>query len=171
MSAHPWPSMAGWLPDDLPQLNKAIIFRAFSDAGICEVPMSSNRSGRIDEYNQRAGVPLGSYWCMSWATAVWEDCGAKIPSSGRASCDIVMEWAKQNGLWHQEPVIGALVLYGVPGNAEHTGIVIRTSPVRRSLEGNAGVAGGVTRNGEGVEMKVVAANRVLGFAHPVKAAA
>lgn len=164
--AYPWPCMCGWLPDDLPQFQKAIVFRAFADCGICEQPMSSNRGGRIDEYNKRAGAPLGSYWCASWATAVWEDCGVRVPKADRASTNALMAWAKKEGLWHSTPVIGAMVIYGVNGHAEHVGIVIRTDPMLRSLEGNAGVAGGVTRNGEGVEMKVVAVNRVLGYIHP-----
>lgn len=169
MTARGWPAMAGWLSDDLPALNRNIVWRAFADAGICEVPVSSNRSGRIDEYNKRAGAPVGSYWCASWATAVWEDCGASLPRSGRASCDALMQWAKAKGQWSQKPVIGALILYGSrqPLDANHVGIVIRISPIVRTLEGNAGVAGGVTRNGEGVEMKVAALDRVLGYVHPV----
>lgn len=166
MAPKPWPAMCGWLPDTLSQLQKAIVFRAFADAGICEQPMSSNKGGRIDEYNRRAGAPIGSYWCASWATAVWEDCGAALPKSSRASCDVLMQWAKKEGLWNSKPVIGALVIYGTPSDAEHVGIVIRLDPVERSLEGNAGVAGGVTRNGEGVEMKVVAKGRVLGYIYP-----
>jgi hypothetical protein len=158
--------MCGWLPDDLSQLQKAIVYRAFADAGICEMPPSSNRGGRIDEYNRRAGAPLGSYWCASWATAVWEDCGAALPKADRASTNALMQWAKKEGLWHSTPVVGAMVIYGANGHAEHVGIIIRTDPMERSLEGNAGVAGGVTRNGEGVEMKVVAKSRVLGYVYP-----
>ena len=166
MTAQAWPVMAGWMPDATPALQKAIVWRAFCDAGICELPMSSNRGGRIDEYNRRAGAPLGSYWCASWATAVWEDCGAALPKTGRASTDLLMQWAKKEGLWHSTPILGAIVIYGTNGDAEHCGIVIRTDPVERSLEGNAGVAGGVTRNGEGVEMKVVVKTRVLGYIYP-----
>lgn len=163
---HDWPSFCGWLPDALPAFQKAIVFRAFADLGICEQPMSSNRGGRIDDYNRRADAPLGSYWCASWATAVWEDCGCMVPAQERASTNVLMAWAKKNGLWSATPVIGAMVIYGSNGIAEHVGIVIRIDPMLRSAEGNAGVAGGVTRNGEGVEMKVVALSRVLGYILP-----
>ena len=166
---HTWPAQCAWLPDDLPQFQKAIVFRAHSDVGICEDPPSSNRSGRIDEYNRRAGVPLGSYWCASWATAVWEDCGCLLPKEGRASTDTLMQWAKKNGLWSAEPVIGALVIYGKGNNAEHVGIVGRIKPLLRSYEGNAGAAGAPTRNGEGVEFKVLNLSWKLGYILPTLA--
>jgi hypothetical protein len=162
----PWPSMCAWLPDELPSFQKAIVFRAHSEVGICENPPSSNRSGRIDEYNRRAGAPLGSYWCASWATAVWEDCGCLLPKEGRASTDVLRSWAINNGLWSMEPVYGALVIYGKGVDAEHVGIVGRLTPLLRSYEGNAGAAGAPTRNGEGVEFKVLNLAWKLGYIHP-----
>lgn len=164
-AAQPWPSFAGWLAPDLPALNKAIVFRAMADLGICEMPPSSNRSGRIDLYNTRAGAPLGSYWCASAATSWYVDAGADVPPSERASCDAIMAWAKREGLWSATPVEGALVLYGVPGNAEHIGLIIRIAPYLISIEGNTAFSG-FTRNGEAVLVKKVDTTRVLGYVHP-----
>lgn len=160
-----WPSFAGWLAPELPPLNKAIIFRAMADLGICENPPSSNRSGRIDEYNARAGAPDGSYWCASFSTACYVDAGADVPLSARASCDTIMAWAKKNGTWHAKPIEGALVLYGTPADAHHIGIVIRLTPYLLSIEGNTAY-GGFSVNGEAVLVKKVDTTRVVGYVHP-----
>ena len=161
----PWPALAGWLSPNLPALNRSIVFRCFHDLGICETPAGSNRSGRIDTYNQRAGSPLGSFWCASQATAVYVDAGADVPLTLRASCDELMKWAKREGLWSQRVIEGAMVLYGVPGDATHVGIVIRVSPYLISAEGNAAF-GGHSRNGEAMLVRKVDVSRVLGYIHP-----
>jgi hypothetical protein len=62
------------------------------------------------------------------------------------------------------------VLYGVPGDAKHIGIVIRTTPMILSLEGNSTVEGSkFERNGTAVGLKVVdfAHDPILGFVHPL----
>lgn len=161
----PWPSFAGWLGDDVPPLHKAIIFRAFADLGICENPASSNRSGRIDEYNRRAGAPLASYWCAAAATAWLVDAGADAPPQDRASCDAIMAWAKKVGLWHSTPIPGALVLYGTPADAHHIGLVVRVAPYAISIEGNTSFSG-FTTNGEAVLLKKVDPTKVVGYAYP-----
>jgi hypothetical protein len=169
--AQPWPSVAGWLAPDLPGLNKAIVFRVMADIGICEQPPSSNRSGRIDAVNQRAGAPLGSYWCASEATACYVDAGADVPSEGRASCDVIMQWAIKNGLF--VPISGSsglvvpgmMVLYGTAADAHHVGIIIRSSPYQISAEGNTSFSGFST-NGEAVLVKKVDLARVAGYVRP-----
>jgi hypothetical protein len=161
----PWPAFAGWLSPNLPALNKNIVFRAFADLGICEMPPSSNRSGRIDTYNQRAGAPLGSYWCASQATAVYVDAGADVPPSARASCDTLRAWAKREGLWKSTALEGCLVIYGTPADAHHVGIIVRVSPYLISIEGNTAFSG-FTTNGEAVLVKKVDTTRVLGYIHP-----
>jgi hypothetical protein len=147
------------------------------DIGICEMPPGSNRSGRIDEYNRRAGVALGSYWCAS-AAGIWHlECGAWTPK-GYASCD---EWLRQGeglGLRRpagQDPEPGDVVLYGVGRDAVHIGLIIRTViyPASRlilSVEGNTSVGGAaVARNGVAVAMKAVDEKRVLCYLTPRKA--
>ena len=163
-----WPSTAGWLSPSVPALNKAIVFRAMADIGICEMPPSSNRSGRIDAYNTRAGAPLGSYWCASAVTTWYVDAGADVPGTGRASCDVIMQWAKKQGLFVPKagPVLpGYMVLYGLETDAEHIGLVIRESPYQISVEGNTSFSG-FSRNGEAVLVKRVDSARVVGYVRP-----
>lgn len=167
--AQPWPSLAGWMGDDVPDLNKAIVLRAFADVGICEVPGGSNRSGRIDEFARRGGSPVGSYWCALAVAAWWEDAGATVPPSERGSCDKWLAWAKAGNSFSDTPVIGAAVLYGKPTDATHIGIVIRTSPYLLSIEGNTSFSGFST-NGEAVLVKKLDAARAIGYVHPTKAA-
>jgi hypothetical protein len=175
-----WPSAMGHLGATIPMLNRAIVFRAAADILTCrEVPMSSNRGARVDTYNTRAGAPLGSYWCASWATAVYVDAGADVPPSERASCDRLVSWAHAEGLWRpktETPVPGEMVLYtngkALVGNtfpgqldAYHVGIVAGTSPYLASIEGNSAFAG-FSANGEAVLVKLIATSRVYGYLKP-----
>lgn len=156
---------ARWLPDSTPPLERAIVLRALSDIGICENPPGSNRSGVIDEYNRRAGAPLGSYWCAS-AMGVWiEDAGGQTPA-GRASCDNWYAWAKTNGLWTLTPRPGYGVLYGVGDDAQHCGVVVRITPLLLSVEGNTSLGGQFSRNGVAVDLKEVNQPRRLGYIIP-----
>ena len=157
-------NLASWLADDVPLLGRTIAQRALADVGICEVPQSSNRGPQIDAYNRRAGVPVGSYWCASAVGAWWADAGAEVPA-GYASCDHWMSWARKTGRWSDRPAIGAAALYGVPGDAQHIGVVVRLDPVLLDVEGNTSLAG-YSRNGELVELKAVDHHRLLGFVHP-----
>ena len=173
----PWPAQFAWLPADTPSYQIAICERAGADLGVCEMPPSSNRGGRIDAFNTRAGAPLGSYWCMSAATAWWVDAGCDVPPVPRGACEDVMRWAIAQGLWHATPVIGAMAIYGSPdGNggwlrdadgrtAHHVGLVVRLTPYTLSIEGNASWAGFST-NGEAVCLRRCNTARVIGYAHP-----
>lgn len=165
------PTTCTWLDPltALPALNKLVVRRAHRFIGIEEVG-GANRSGVIDDWNRRAGAPLGSPWCASFATAVWEDCGARLPAHGRASCDVLMTWAKNVGLWTDNPIEGALVLYGVPGDARHVGVVARLLPRQeaRAVEGNTTFAG-FSREGTAVVYKPVDRTRVLGYVVPAPA--
>lgn len=153
-----------WIPDNVPTLQKAIAQRALMDVGLCENPPGSNRSGRIDEYNLAVGAPVGSYWCASAAAAWFKEVGADVPK-GAASCDNWLTWAQQRGTFSQVPQVGSLVLYGVPGDAHHCGVVVRTEPYLLSVEGNTTVSG-FSRNGEFVALKAVDKTRVLGYIAP-----
>lgn len=165
----PWPSLAGWLDDSVSPLEKAIVLRAFCDILIAEMPLGSNRSGRIDTYNQRAGAPLESYYCASWMSCVFEDCGADTPPLGlRTSCHEWQEWAKRVGCASAEARPGYGVIYhNDAGYANHCGIAVRTSPLLRSVEANTTVAG-YNRNGNGMEAKIIDPNRVSCYIKPRK---
>lgn len=171
-----WPSVAGWLAPSLPTLNKVIVLRCFHDLGICEQPPGSNRSGRIDTYNKRGGSPVGSYWCMNWATSVWVDAGAQVPDRSRGSCDVTWHWARRQGLATDDPVPGAMVIYTnkrtlATGpfaghlDAVHVGIIVRVEPYLIAAEGNAAWSG-FSANGEAVLLKRVDTARVLGYVTP-----
>lgn len=157
-----------WLPATTPDLSRAIVTIAIASVGMLEEPPGSNRGKDIDAINDRAHVPRGSYWCASWAGDVWREAGAEIPT-GYASCDFWMAWAKKTGRWSPHVAApGACVLYGVPGDAHHIGIVIRTTPMTLALEGNTTVEGSTfERNGTAVGLKIVNdRDPVLGYCHP-----
>lgn len=158
-----------WLPPTTPLIQRVIVKNALSCFGMLEEPAGSNRGPDIDPLNLRAGVPVGSYWCASWAGSIWQDSGAQVPS-GYASCDRWMQWAKETGRWTTKtPAVGAAVLYGKPGDATHIGIVVRTAPLVLSVEGNTTIEGSAfERNGTAVALKVVnARDPVLGYVHPL----
>lgn len=178
---HPWPHIFPWFTDALPVLNRQIVMRALQDLGTCEEPAGSNRGERIDEWNKRAGSPLGSFWCASWATSVWEDAGAEVPFSERASCDRIVSWALHESLWipnnsvSRDPRVyeGHFVVYTnreklASGNldAVHIGVVIRCAPYLLSLEGNSSLGGAFSANGEAVVLRRVDVRRVYGFVRP-----
>lgn len=178
-----WPGLFRHLGTSLPQLNLMICLRAVQDLGVCEDPPGSNGGPDINSWNLRAQAPAGSFWCASWATAVWEDAGASVPAIGRASCDELVMWGKANGSWvAHDPVTrtpevfpGSLVVYtnGKPlasnpaeKDAVHVGVVVRVTPYLMSMEGNAALGGGFTNNGEAVVLRRVDMTRVYGFVAP-----
>lgn len=177
MDQFPPRSLAPWLPaSTLPKI-RAAVERALKDVGICEMPLGSNRSGRIDEYLRAAGVPESvitsgkGYWCAAAASAWWREAGMMIPplgynGGGPASCDTWMTWGKANNRWHDKPVVGAMVLYGVPGDAQHIGMVIRVDPILYGVEGNTTAGGDYNRDGAAVDAKGVTTKRVLGYVWP-----
>jgi hypothetical protein len=179
----PWPGMFRHLKEDVPKLNVLICIRAAQDLAVCEEPPSSNRGPDIDAWNARAQAPKGSFWCASWATAVWEDCVVDLPPKGRASCDNLVRWAKQEGLWVKNDTVtrfpqvlpGSMVVYTngdkLPGHpdeldAVHVGIVVRVTPYLMSMEGNASIGGAFSNNGEAVVLRRVDPRRVYGFISP-----
>jgi hypothetical protein len=166
MPAAPVPrSLAAWLGTDTPPLALAIVKRALIDVGICENPLNSNRSPRIDEYLSAVGTAPGQPWCAAAVSAWWREAGAETPPSLGASCDQWLKWATETRRWSNAPVPGAAVLYGKPGDASHIGVVVRTSPVVLSVEGNTSLAG-YSREGIAVTLKAVAMDRVLGYVLP-----
>lgn len=163
---------APWLGSDVSKDTQRVIRRAMLDLGIAEMPEGSNRSPRIDEYTRAAGIPESlittgkAYWCAAWATAMWRECGFETAGFGAdGSCDRIMEWAKATLRWSKAPTLGAFILYGVPGDARHIGLVVRLSPLL-TVEGNAAWGGEFTRNGEAVVLRRVRPENtgILGYA-------
>jgi hypothetical protein len=159
-------SLCAWAPNTLPSVNLAIAKRALLDIGICEVPPGSNRSGRIDEYVTAVHSPYGSYWCAAAVAAWWREASAETPPSQGGSCDAWAHWARDTGRWTGGPEIGRAVVYGVPGDASHIGVVVRVYPLLLSVEGNTTIEG-FSRNGVAVDLKMVNKARVLGYIDPV----
>lgn len=167
-----WPAAAGWILNTAPLSVQNVVRRGLRDVGILEMPPGSNRSGRIDAYNLRAGVPVGSYWCAAAVGAWWQDAGLKVPP-WYASCDNWLHWAHETGRWvpkGHNPPLGGAVLYGTDTDAKHIGLIIRVSPLILSLEGNTTVEGAAfsaSRNGVAVSLKeVTASDPVLGYVSP-----
>lgn len=156
-----------WIPPTSSALGTAIARRALLDVGICEDPPRSNRSPEIDAYLQRAGVALGLPWCAAAVAAWFRECGAQTPAVGAASTDAWMGWARAHGLWADKPSIGAAVVYGKDGDAEHIGVVVRLQPILLTVEGNTSLDAGNVREGIAVDLR----NRqgstwILGYVRP-----
>ncbi len=162
---------ARWLPATTDADVRAVIERALADVGLLETPPGSNRSGVIDEYLRAAGVPASEieagrgYWCAAAAGAWWQWVGWPTPT-GYASCDNWLLWATRTNRLKPRPIEGALVLYGVPTDAQHIGLVVRTAPLVLSVEGNVGLGGKVTNNGVACTLKPVDRSDILGYVWP-----
>jgi hypothetical protein len=163
------------IPQGTSDLAVRIIRRAQQDIPIVENPPSSNRSPEIDALCKRYGVPLASYWCGLWASAVWEDSGAEIPPIDNAKgwhpaiVQTWYEWALETFRFTSHPALGSAALYRHPGEkrASHIGAcVVATSPVLLDLEGNTSLSG-YSRNGELTGLKPVDLERLLGYVSPV----
>lgn len=174
--AEAWPGPFDWLPKGVDQLRLSILERSRLDVGILEDPPASNRGERIDRYLRRAYVPESlieagkGYWCAAWVGAMWVDAGAKVPRD-YASCDAWLPYLVKCSLAELPKVgqPGDAVLYGVPGDAKHIGILWRLSPSVLSIEGNRGLAGGKTNNGIAVDVDLVTRADVLGVIRPLRA--
>lgn len=156
-------NLAEWIPRVVPNLHRQVCKRALSFVGTWE-DLGANRGKRIDEWNARAGVPLGSYWCASFVSAIWQEGGAsELPGTVvRSNCDAWMKWGQATGRWSRAPYYGSAILYGIPGDASHIGIVVRLKPVLCVVEGNTGL-GGFSRNGVAVDFKEASLARLLGY--------
>lgn len=154
-----------WAPPETPPLALAVARRALLDVGICEQPPGSNRGTHIDEYVQAVGSPLASFWCAAAVAAWFRESGAMIPPSSAGSCDVWVGWAKLNGLWEATPAIGSAVVYGIPTDANHIGVIVRVIPLLFAVEGNTALEAH-SRNGVAVDLRQVNSNRVLGYVRP-----
>lgn len=164
---------ARWLdqmPLTQPELRKAIVRRAMADIGIEETGVA-NRSPYIDALLTAAGTAVGQPWCAAAVRQWYADAGASVPPKGAASCDVWVAWATKRGRWFPVssgyvPQPGDAVVYGVPGDANHIGVLVRaTTRGGRAVEGNTSYAG-FEREGIAVDYKPVSQSRVLGYISP-----
>jgi hypothetical protein len=63
---------------------------------------------------------------------------------------------------------GSFVLYGVPGDAKHIGLVTRVDPIVLTREGNRGLAGSNTNNGIICDQAAMTRHDILGYVPPEK---
>ena len=174
-----FPRNARWLPDPMDMRHHDVecrgilaVERALRDVFLMEKPIGSNRGVTIDDYNRRAGAPLGSPYCASAATVWWEDAGLEVPAADRASCDVLYRWAITTQRFHHAPTIGAWVMYGTgkpedPSN--HVGIVIRLTPLLMTFEANTSMDGQYNREGFAFDRKIIerlTRRPVLGYCWP-----
>jgi hypothetical protein len=173
--AEAFPSPFDWLGPNVDQLRLMILERSRMDVGILET--APNRGDRIDRYLRRAFVPEEiiaagkGYWCAAWAGCMWIDAGAKVPKDFGA-CDAWLPYLIKCTRAELPSVAqpGDAVLYGVPGDAKHIGIVWRVSPEVLTIEGNRGLGGSSTNNGVAVDVDGVKRTDVLGIVRPLRAA-
>lgn len=164
----PMPVLAPWLPAGTDPKVVDLVRRTIASVGVCEAPLGSNRGLEVDEWNRRAGAAPASFWCASFAAAMWRDAG--LPTAGRGrdpSCDQLMAWAKATGRWSARPALGAITFYGpVPHDAQHVAIVVRTSPALLVVGGNERLGAASSRNGVAVQLRAEQRTDILGYAWP-----
>ena len=126
-------------------LSKQLIDIATRYVGVAETPTGSNRGTQIDEWNTACGVPVGSYWCASFVSAMtrkWErETGHTFPLVTSASCDSWFNQAKTKGLLTRMASPGRIMLVMSatnPNDAIHIGICgYEKDGIISSIEGNS----------------------------------
>jgi hypothetical protein len=126
-----------------------ILAFAQADLATQEQPIGSNRGARVDLFNQEAGAPLGSPWCMSFAWFCVHHAamhaGIACPILRTASCAALYAWARAQGRLTASPQPGDIGLVkGGPHGHEHAVIVISGDGpgLFRECAGNTNTSGG-----------------------------
>jgi hypothetical protein len=117
--------------------------------GVTEKPLGSNRGVQIDQWNTAVGVPVGSFWCASFVSAVakrWEaETELEFPLKGSASCDVWFNQAKAKGMLTRIAKPGHILLVMASpdsSDARHIGICGQESNgLIPSIEGNSNTDG------------------------------
>lgn len=166
------PTLAAWLPANTDPQVAVAIRRALACVGVCEYPLGANRGTEVDAWNLAGGAPVASFWCASFAMAMWRDSGLETAGKGKdPSCDALMAWGKATKRWSDKPALGALTLYGVPKDANHVAIIVRMSPAIIVVGGNERWGAVSSRNGVAVQLRAEARTDILGYIHPYPVAA
>jgi hypothetical protein len=109
----------------------------------------------------------GQPWCATFVSWLAMKAGLADLFPRTASCDKAAAWWKAHNQFHEFPAIGAQVLYGVPGNFEHTGFVVDYDDTYIwAVEGNTNNNG--SAEGDGVYLKKRARRDpyVMGYGYP-----
>ncbi len=112
-----------------------------------------NMGHRVNEY-QRADTlsGVGYAWCASFISWCFKQAADDIPYCYSASCDVVVAWARSQGVLRETPEDGDVFLLMARGSqydAVHTGLVIKVNgAVFHTIEGNTNLTG--SRTGIGV---------------------
>jgi hypothetical protein len=170
--AEKWPEPAPWLTEaNSTALQRRIVHRALRDDGVLEQPLGSNRSPYLDGLCRWAGIPLGSWWCALWVGKVYADAGCQLPRQF-PSCDAWLPFAVPVDSVPPKERVGCAILYGVPGDARHIGIVARVpaSGPMLTIEGNRAYLGSASNNGVAVDLAPTMRRDVLGLVRPIPVA-
>jgi hypothetical protein len=135
------------------QYGKQFVELASKYIGVTEEPLGSNRGNLIDVWNRRVGVPVGSFWCASFVSAVvrdFEKSNIDFPLQQSASCDAWLKQANFKSMITDTPSTGALFLICPTHiDATHIGIVgNKVDGIWHTIEGNSNMGG--SRNGYAV---------------------
>jgi hypothetical protein len=107
-------------------------------------------------------------WCDTFCAWNFWKAGISTEDAPRsASCDASMAAYKAMDRYSEYPAIGGQVFFGTPGDAQHTGLVMRYDADRIwTVEGNTNSTG--SYQGDGVYAKVHERRdpRVLGYGYP-----
>lgn len=114
-----------------------------------EQPHGSNRSPKIDIWNQAVGVPLGSPWCMSFVYAMVSQAANElgVPNTlyRTGSCTEQYHQCIADGIVMASPQAGDVFLVKgkKPGVFVHTGFVakVNTDGTVQTVEGNTNDSG------------------------------
>lgn len=157
------PRRAGWLAaHNSTALQRRIVERALLDVGTLETPLGSNWGVRLARYIEAAGFKKPVPWCGIVVGRWFIDAGALVPAD-YPDCDAWLPHLRP------DPVPGAAVLFGTPGNAKHIEIVARLDTLPMTIGGNRGVPGNPTNDGIGVFGPIPLTRKdVLGYVHPVE---
>ncbi len=112
-----------------------------------------NMGKRVNEY-QRADMlgGVGYAWCASFVSWCLKQAADDIPYCYSASCDVILAWARSQGVLHETPEVGDIFLLMARGSqydAVHTGLVTKVNgSIFQTVEGNTNLTG--SRTGIGV---------------------
>jgi len=154
---------------------------AVADSEVGYLEKRSN--AQLDEKTANAGSGnFTKYWCdlkpsyqgLAWCYCFVSWClrragvGEDV-APNHYDCDAGMNWYKARGQFHATPQRGDLIYFGVPGDAQHVGIVrdVRSTRVY-TYEGNTSGGSTMIANGGSVAAKDYALNyaKILGYGRP-----
>jgi len=121
--------------------------------GTTESPEGSNRGFHIDVWNKAVGVPVGSFWCASYMSAVanrWKYMTGKDWYLGlSADCDLWLARGRKLKIVHTTPEVGDIGLILNRKNQNDAVHILLVSGLKdgvySSIEGNSNTDG--SRNG------------------------